>query len=51
MRRSREGDFSGLIFDLSESDRDRRTLPRGRLITCHTSRGVIVDLYLLDGAA
>jgi hypothetical protein len=26
-------------------------LPRGRLITCHTSQGVIVDLYLLDGAA
>jgi hypothetical protein len=26
-------------------------LPPGRLITCHTSRGAIVDLYLLDGAA
>ena len=26
-------------------------LPPGRLITCHTSRGVIVELYLLDGAA
>jgi hypothetical protein len=26
-------------------------LPPARLVTCHTSRGAIVDVYLLDGAA
>ena len=50
MQRSREGRFSGLI-DLRENDRHRRTLPRGRLIACHTSRDVVLDVYLLDGAA
>jgi hypothetical protein len=38
--RLREGEgtyFTGLLL--------------GRLITCHTSRGAIADLYLLDGAA
>ena len=48
-QRSLEDGFSGLI-DLWENDRHRRTLPRGRLIACHMSRSVVLDVYLLDGA-